>query len=262
MSSLWEWNKYFGSYYAASTRKHTHTRVNNPRHQLHVSMLASSSLRLPDTVKQLSFAFSLISPGDRDQRQAEGVWSTWGRGEEKESNMSDFGKCSQNTPQASERKDGGWNWFSPDRVVCCLHTQTSPWETAWPSMARSLAPMTEIGKKEPLNERWNVCMLITWRERRVNDHFFYSVIVVLGVFGSHRTTFTTPSSCFQWWRHMWDKSGVFVSRLLPFFSQWPRNVILPAAVALEKRGQNSQKSNLGGWDDLQRFQQKNFLLFS
>lgn len=93
------------------------------------------------------------------------------------------------------------------------------------------------------------------------------LIVVLGVFGSHRTPcFQAPSSCFQWWwpqlkvGHMWDKSGVFVSRLLAFFSQWPRNVILPAAVALGRRGQNSQKSNLGGgWDDLQRFQQKNSL---
>lgn len=126
--------------------------MNNQRHQLHVSVLVSSSLRLPGTVKQLSFSVSLISPGDRDQRQAEGVWSTWGRGEEKESNMSDFGKCSQNTPRASERKDGGWNWFVPDSLVCCLHTQTSPWETPWPSMAPSLALMTEIVKQEPLKE--------------------------------------------------------------------------------------------------------------
>lgn len=47
-----------------------------------------------------------LSPGDRDQHQTEGVWSTRSRGEEKESNMSDFGKCSKNTPQPpSERTE-------------------------------------------------------------------------------------------------------------------------------------------------------------
>lgn len=48
--------------------------------------------------------------------------------------------------------------------------------------------------------------------------------------------------------------------LLAFSSQWPRNVILPAAVAPENRGQNPQKSNLrGGGDNLRRIQQKNYI---
>lgn len=84
------------------------------------------------------------SPGDRDQHQTEGVWSTWGGGEEKESNMSDFGKCSENTPPASERKGQRLEliYIPEPPPLSSPHTNV-PGENEWQSVLMTILDSNE-----------------------------------------------------------------------------------------------------------------------